>query len=81
MITLYTFGPFFGQPDASPFVIKAMLLLKMAGLDYKARPDRALQGAEGQAALSSTTTARKSRIPPSSASTSKRNTASITTPG
>jgi glutathione S-transferase len=34
VITLYTFGPFFGLPDGSPFVIKAMLLLKMAGLDY-----------------------------------------------
>jgi glutathione S-transferase len=35
MITLYTFGAHFGLPDASPFVIKAMLLLKMAGLDYR----------------------------------------------
>jgi glutathione S-transferase len=34
MITLYVFGPFFGLPDASPFVIKAMLLLKFAGLKY-----------------------------------------------
>ncbi len=34
MITLYTFGPYFGLPDASPFVIKAMLLLKVAGLEY-----------------------------------------------
>jgi glutathione S-transferase len=35
MITLFTFGPYFGLPDASPFVIKAMLLLKFAGLDYR----------------------------------------------
>lgn len=35
MITLYTFGPYFGLPDASPFVVKAMLLLKWAGLDYR----------------------------------------------
>jgi glutathione S-transferase len=35
MVTLYTFGPYFGLPDASPFVIKAMLLLKFAGLDYR----------------------------------------------
>jgi glutathione S-transferase len=35
MITLYTFGPYFGLPDGSPFVTKAMLLLKFAGLDYK----------------------------------------------
>jgi glutathione S-transferase len=34
MITLYSFGPFFGLPDASPFVLKAMTLLKLAGLDY-----------------------------------------------
>ncbi len=35
MITLYTFGPYFGLPDGSPFVIKAMLLLKFAGLAYR----------------------------------------------
>ncbi|HYP57974.1 MAG TPA: glutathione S-transferase family protein [Beijerinckia sp.] len=35
MITLYTFGPYFGLPDASPFVFKAMLLLKFAGLAYR----------------------------------------------
>jgi glutathione S-transferase len=34
MITLYTFGPYFGLPDGSPFVTKAMILLKMAGLAY-----------------------------------------------
>lgn len=34
MIRLYTFGPYFGLPDASPFVTKAMLLLKLAGLSY-----------------------------------------------
>ncbi len=35
MITLTTFGPGFGLPDPSPFVMKAMLLLRMACLDYK----------------------------------------------
>ena len=35
MITLYTFGPAFGLPDPSPFVIKAEVLLKMAGLTYQ----------------------------------------------
>lgn len=35
MITLYTFGPFFGLPDGSPFVTKVMLLLKLAGLPYQ----------------------------------------------
>jgi glutathione S-transferase len=34
MIVLYTFGPYFGLPDGSPFVMKAMLLLKIAGLAY-----------------------------------------------
>ncbi len=33
-ITLYCFRPAAGLPDASPFVTKAMVLLKMAGLDY-----------------------------------------------
>jgi len=35
MITLFGFGPAFGLPDASPFVIKAHLLLKMAGQPYR----------------------------------------------
>jgi glutathione S-transferase len=35
MITLYTFGPNFGLPDPSPFVVKAEVLLKMAGLPYR----------------------------------------------
>jgi hypothetical protein len=36
MITLFTFGPYFGLPDGSPFVTKAMLLSRIAGLDYRA---------------------------------------------
>jgi glutathione S-transferase len=35
MITLYTFGPAFGLPDPSPFVTKAHMLLKLAGLPYR----------------------------------------------
>ena len=35
MITLYTFGQFFGLPDASPFVMKAEMLLKLSGLPYE----------------------------------------------
>lgn len=34
MITLYSFGPAFGLPDASPFVTKAEMLLKLAGVPY-----------------------------------------------
>jgi glutathione S-transferase len=35
MITLYTFGPAFGLPDPSPFVMKAETLLKLSGLPYQ----------------------------------------------
>lgn len=35
MITLYTFGPKFGLPDPSPFCLKALVLLKMSGLDFE----------------------------------------------
>ncbi|PTM43071.1 glutathione S-transferase family protein [Bosea sp. 124] len=35
MITLHSFGPAFGLPDASPFCIKAEILLKMSGLPYR----------------------------------------------
>ncbi|HEV7609073.1 MAG TPA: glutathione S-transferase family protein [Steroidobacteraceae bacterium] len=35
MITLYTFGPYFGLPDASPFVMKGQMLLKLAKLEYQ----------------------------------------------
>ncbi len=35
MITLHVFGPFFGSPDASPFVMKAEMLLKLSGLPYE----------------------------------------------
>jgi glutathione S-transferase len=34
MIVLHTFGPAFGQPDPSPFVMKAMALLKLSGLPH-----------------------------------------------
>ncbi len=34
MITLHTFGPAFGQPDPSPFVMKAMALLNLSAQPY-----------------------------------------------
>ena len=35
MLTLYGFGPLFGLPDPSPFVLKTMTQLKMAGLPFR----------------------------------------------
>jgi len=35
MITLYGFGPGFGLPDPSPFVMKTDIQLKMSGLPYR----------------------------------------------
>ena len=35
MITLYTFGRYWGLPDPSPFVMKAEMLLKLSGLPYE----------------------------------------------
>ncbi len=35
MITLFGFGPAFGLPDPSPFVMKTDVQLKMGGLSYK----------------------------------------------
>lgn len=34
-LTLHRFGPFLGAPDSSPFVIKTMVLLKLAKLPYR----------------------------------------------
>jgi glutathione S-transferase len=44
MITLHTFGPGFGLPDPSPFVMKAEMLLKLSGLAYETAAT-GLQGA------------------------------------
>jgi glutathione S-transferase len=35
MITLYGFGPLFGLPDPSPFVLKTLTQLKMSGLPFR----------------------------------------------
>jgi glutathione S-transferase len=34
-IALHRFGPYLGTPDSSPFVIKVMVLLKLAGLPFR----------------------------------------------
>jgi glutathione S-transferase len=38
MIILHTFGPYFGLPDPSPFVMKTEVQLKMSGLAYRTQP-------------------------------------------
>jgi glutathione S-transferase len=38
VITLYNFGPAFGLPDPSPFVMKVETLLKLAKLPYRTDP-------------------------------------------
>lgn len=48
MITLYTFGPALGLPDLSPFVMKAELLLKMAGLPYQCNTHGFRQAPKGK---------------------------------
>jgi glutathione S-transferase len=48
MITLYTFGPAFGLPDPSPFVMKAEMLLKLAGLEYQANSRGFRQAPKGK---------------------------------
>jgi glutathione S-transferase len=37
-ITLNVFAPFLGTPDSSPFVMKTMMLLKLAGRPYQVAP-------------------------------------------
>ncbi|WP_374544813.1 glutathione S-transferase C-terminal domain-containing protein [Rhodoblastus sp.] len=48
MITLHTFGPAFGLPEASPFVTKAILLLKIAGLDFTTKRDVPFKAPKGK---------------------------------
>src|SRR4051812_13791909 len=48
MITLYGFGPALGMPDASPFVMKAEVLLRMAGLAYTKSTTAPDQGPKGK---------------------------------
>ena len=62
MITLYTFGPAFGLPDPSPFVMKAQMLLKLAKLPFEETP-RDSSARPKANYRSSTTTAPSSPIP------------------
>ncbi len=48
MITLHVFGPSMGLPDGSPFVMKAMILLQMAGLDYAPKRDAPFKAPKGK---------------------------------
>jgi glutathione S-transferase len=45
MITLYGFGPYLGMPDGSPYVMKAEILLRMAGLEYRKDTSKGLEQA------------------------------------
>ena len=47
MIVLHTFGPFMGTADSSPFVMKAMMLLKLARLDYREARGNPLRAPRG----------------------------------
>ena len=48
MITLYAFGPAFGLPDPSPFVMKAEMLLKLAGQEYRKLPGNMRKAPKGK---------------------------------
>lgn len=39
MTTLFSFGPNFGLPDPSPFVLKTDLYMRMAGISFDSHPD------------------------------------------
>ena len=48
MITLYLFGPAFGLPDPSPFVMKTEVQLKMAGIPYRKVSGAPINGPKGK---------------------------------
>lgn len=49
MLNLYVFGSYFDLPDASPFCIKALTLLKMSGLPFETRQMNFKQAPKGKA--------------------------------
>lgn len=48
MIRLHAYGPAFGLPDPSPFVVKTEVLLKMAGVAYEKRRADPRKGPKGK---------------------------------
>lgn len=48
MIVLAAFGPLWGTPDPSPFVIKTEVQLKMAGVAYRTERRRPPEGPKGK---------------------------------
>jgi glutathione S-transferase len=48
MITLYGFGPMFGLPDPSPFVLKTLTQLKMSGLPFALERARIADSPKGK---------------------------------
>ena len=38
MLTVYKFGPAWGTPDISPFVVKLETYLRLAGIPYDTKP-------------------------------------------
>ena len=49
MLTLYTFGPHFNMPDASPFCIKGLMLMKMSKLPHDVQKMNFRQAPKGKA--------------------------------
>lgn len=49
MITLYTFGPHFGLPDASPFCMKTLTHFKMADVPYRLKTADLREAPKGKA--------------------------------
>ncbi|MCK1323584.1 glutathione S-transferase family protein [Bradyrhizobium sp. 156] len=48
MIIVHGFGAYFGMPDGSPFVMKTMIQLKLAGLEYEHRASGVAKAPRGK---------------------------------